>query len=228
MIKVEGKAGGKVRRMIRSLRRHRHDSDSHGCTEHRYHTSRGVEPIHAADDSTIIACTLTYAAPHDHRLVTTFPCPQMEDTELIRGIVLDKDWSHPQMAKDIKGGCCSIRNHGGTRNQACSLAAATARTLTTACTATVPSAADARMAILTCPFEPPKPKTKHRLDITSPEAYRALQVRVRHCDEAVLLLGWSSEPLPTLDFSHKAVHRHYHHHHHRFCRRRRPSISARW
>ena len=34
---------------------------------------------------------------------------------------------------------------------------------------------NARMAILTCPFEPPKPKTKHRLDITSPEAYRALQ-----------------------------------------------------
>jgi hypothetical protein len=33
----------------------------------------------------------------------------------------------------------------------------------------------AKMAILTCPFEPPKPKTKHRLDITSPAAYKALQ-----------------------------------------------------
>ncbi len=61
---------------------------------------------------------------------------KMEDTELIKGIVLDKDWSHPQMPKEIK---------------------------------------DAKIAILTCPFEPPKPKTKHRLDITSPEAYRALQ-----------------------------------------------------
>lgn len=60
----------------------------------------------------------------------------MEDTELINGIVIDKDFSHPQMPKTIK---------------------------------------DAKIAILTCPFEPPKPKTKHRLDITSPEAYRALQ-----------------------------------------------------
>lgn len=60
----------------------------------------------------------------------------MEDTELINGIVIDKDFSHPQMEKNIE---------------------------------------DARIAILTCPFEPPKPKTKHRLDITSPEAYRALQ-----------------------------------------------------
>ncbi len=61
---------------------------------------------------------------------------KMEDTELIRGIVLDKEWSHPQMPRTVD---------------------------------------DARIAILTCPFEPPKPKTKHRLDITSPEAYRALQ-----------------------------------------------------
>ena len=61
---------------------------------------------------------------------------KMEDTELVRGIVLDKDWSHPQMPKVVEG---------------------------------------ARMAILTCPFEPPKPKTKHRLDITSPEAYKELQ-----------------------------------------------------
>lgn len=61
---------------------------------------------------------------------------KMEDTELIQGIVLDKDWSHPQMPKTVE---------------------------------------NAKIAILTCPFEPPKPKTKHRLDITSPEAYRALQ-----------------------------------------------------
>jgi T-complex protein 1 subunit epsilon len=60
---------------------------------------------------------------------------KMDDTELIRGIVIDKDFSHPQMPKSIK---------------------------------------DARMAILTAPFEPPKPKTKHRLDITTPEAYAAL------------------------------------------------------
>uniref|UniRef100_A0A2K6KY01 CCT-epsilon n=1 Tax=Rhinopithecus bieti TaxID=61621 RepID=A0A2K6KY01_RHIBE len=33
---------------------------------------------------------------------------------------------------------------------------------------------DAEMAILTCPFEPPKPKTKHKLDVTSMD-YKALQ-----------------------------------------------------
>ena len=33
---------------------------------------------------------------------------------------------------------------------------------------------DAKMCILTCPFEPPKPKTKHKLDITSKEAYEKL------------------------------------------------------
>ena len=30
------------------------------------------------------------------------------------------------------------------------------------------------MAILTCPFEPPKPKTKHKLDIRSAEDYKKL------------------------------------------------------
>ena len=30
------------------------------------------------------------------------------------------------------------------------------------------------LGILTCPFEPPKPKTKHKLDITSKEAYDRL------------------------------------------------------
>lgn len=34
---------------------------------------------------------------------------------------------------------------------------------------------DAKIAILTCPFEPPKPKTKHKLDVTCVEDYKALQ-----------------------------------------------------
>ncbi|KAJ7030445.1 chaperonin Cpn60/TCP-1 family [Mycena alexandri] len=34
---------------------------------------------------------------------------------------------------------------------------------------------DARLAILTCPFEPPRPKTKHHLDITSVEEYNKLR-----------------------------------------------------
>ncbi|RYG54603.1 thermosome subunit [archaeon] len=61
---------------------------------------------------------------------------KMEDTELIRGLVLDKEWSHPQMPKDVE---------------------------------------DAKICILTCPFEPPKPKTKHQLNISTPEAFKALQ-----------------------------------------------------
>jgi T-complex protein 1 subunit epsilon len=63
------------------------------------------------------------------------PGGTLEDTALIDGIIIDKDISHPQMAKTIK---------------------------------------DAKMCILTCPFEPPKPKTKHKLDISSKEAYEKL------------------------------------------------------
>ncbi len=34
---------------------------------------------------------------------------------------------------------------------------------------------DAKLAILTCAFEPPKPKTKHKLDITTVEEFKKLQ-----------------------------------------------------
>ncbi|KAI9136706.1 putative T-complex protein 1 epsilon subunit [Paraphysoderma sedebokerense] len=60
----------------------------------------------------------------------------LADTTLVKGVVVDKDISHPQMPKVIR---------------------------------------NAKMAILTCPFEPPKPKTKHKLDITSVEEYKVLQ-----------------------------------------------------
>jgi T-complex protein 1 subunit epsilon len=60
---------------------------------------------------------------------------RLEDTMLVRGIVVDKEISHPQMAKMI---------------------------------------ADAKIAILTCPFEPPRPKTKHKVEITTPEQYMKL------------------------------------------------------
>merc|ERR1712125_129063 len=33
---------------------------------------------------------------------------------------------------------------------------------------------NAKMRILTCPFEPPKPKTKHKLDISTVEGYEEL------------------------------------------------------
>lgn len=66
------------------------------------------------------------------------PGGRLEETELIRGIVIDKEFSHPQMPKDLK---------------------------------------DVKLCILTCPFEPPKPKTKHKLDITSKDAYDRLYQR---------------------------------------------------
>lgn len=59
----------------------------------------------------------------------------LEDTALVNGIVLDKEFSHPQMPTEIT---------------------------------------DAKMCILTCPLEPPKPKTKHKLQITSADAYEEL------------------------------------------------------
>eukprot|EP01069_Polyplicarium_translucidae_P002542 Polyplicarium_translucidae@DN2060_c0_g1_i2.p1 len=64
------------------------------------------------------------------------PGGRLEETRLVRGIVLEKDLSHPQMQKETKG---------------------------------------AKIAILSCPFEPPKPKTKHKLDIRSAEDYKKLQ-----------------------------------------------------
>lgn len=59
----------------------------------------------------------------------------LADSSFIEGIVLDKDFSHPQMEKEIR---------------------------------------DAKVCILTCPFEPPKPKTKHGLEIKSAEDYNKL------------------------------------------------------
>lgn len=61
---------------------------------------------------------------------------RLEDTVLVRGVVVDKDFSHPQMPKKLE---------------------------------------NVKLAILTCPFEPPKPKTKHKLDVTSVDDYRALR-----------------------------------------------------
>merc|ERR1712166_190059 len=59
----------------------------------------------------------------------------IEESHFIEGIVIDKDFSHPQMDKEIK---------------------------------------DAKVCILTCPFEPPKPKTKHGIEIKSVADYEKL------------------------------------------------------
>jgi len=61
---------------------------------------------------------------------------QMEDSMLVKGVIIDKDFSHPQMPKELK---------------------------------------NVKIAILTCPFEPPKPKTKHKLDVQSVEDYKLLR-----------------------------------------------------
>ncbi len=43
-----------------------------------------------------------------------------------------------------------------------------------------------KLAILTCPFEPPKPKTKHKLDVTNVEDFRKLrQYEMDKFDEMV-------------------------------------------
>ncbi|KAF2452814.1 chaperonin containing TCP1 [Lineolata rhizophorae] len=60
----------------------------------------------------------------------------LEDSILVKGVVVDKDFSHPQMPSEVR---------------------------------------DAKLAILTCAFEPPKPKTKHKLDISSVDEFRRLQ-----------------------------------------------------
>ena len=71
----------------------------------------------------------------EHIKVEGKPGGTLENTVLIRGIVIDKDMSHPQMDKVVN---------------------------------------DARIAILTCPFEPPKPKTKHKIEISNAEDYAKL------------------------------------------------------
>lgn len=63
------------------------------------------------------------------------PGGRLEESCLVNGIVLDKDFSHPQMKKHLE---------------------------------------NPKVAILTCPFEPPKPKTKHTVQITSAEAMTEL------------------------------------------------------
>lgn len=60
---------------------------------------------------------------------------KLEESQLVKGVILDKNMSHPQMPSLVK---------------------------------------DAKLAILTCPFEPPKPKTTHKMDVTNAEDYRKL------------------------------------------------------
>merc|ERR1711902_126770 len=45
---------------------------------------------------------------------------------------------------------------------------------------------DVKIAILTCPFEPPKPKTKHKLDVGSVEDYKKLRDYEKECFETMV------------------------------------------
>eukprot|EP00965_Chrysotila_dentata_P168328 5558832-Pleurochrysis_carterae.AAC.1 len=87
---------------------------------------------------------------------------RLEDTKLVRGIVIDKDMSHPQMRKDIT---------------------------------------DAKICVLTCPFEPPKPKTKHKLELETVQAYTDMQAaekeyfldmirKVKACGANLVVCQW--------------------------------------
>merc|ERR1712151_466405 len=87
---------------------------------------------------------------------------RLEGTRLVRGIVIDKDMSHPQMTKDIR---------------------------------------DAKLCVLTCPFEPPKPKTKHKLELETVQAYQDMQVaekeyfvdmikKVKDCGANLVICQW--------------------------------------
>lgn len=50
---------------------------------------------------------------------------------------------------------------------------------------------DAKMAILTCAFEPPKPKTKHKLDVTSVEDYKKLRAYEKEKFEEMVKQVWN-------------------------------------
>merc|ERR1740138_2001305 len=87
---------------------------------------------------------------------------KLQDTRLVRGIVVDKDMSHPQMAKEIR---------------------------------------DAKLCVLTCPFEPPKPKTKHKLELETVQAYEEMQAaekqyfldmieKVKACGANLVICQW--------------------------------------
>lgn len=60
----------------------------------------------------------------------------VSDTRLVKGVVINKEFSHPQMEKKIENG---------------------------------------KIALLSCPFEPPKLKNKHTLLISSAEDYKSLE-----------------------------------------------------
>lgn len=114
---------------------------------------------------------------------------RLEDTQLVHGIVLDKEMSHPQVCvsvcvcEGVSGAGQGLERERQAQQPGQPLAvrpAPFARLGPPSVRAVlVPQMPkhleDVRLAILTCPFEPPKPKTKHKVDISSAEQFEALR-----------------------------------------------------
>ncbi|KFD67517.1 hypothetical protein M514_12085 [Trichuris suis] len=86
----------------------------------------------------------------------------LEDSMLVKGVLVDKPFSHSQMPKELR---------------------------------------NVKLAILTCPFEPPKTKTKTKLDIDTVEDYKKLTEyerktfetmvdQVKSCGASLALCQW--------------------------------------
>lgn len=65
---------------------------------------------------------------------------------------------------------------------------------------------DAKIAILTCPFEPPRPKTKHKLDIESVEEYKKLREYEREKFLEMIKMWVSSHSVVGADISQGQGH----------------------
>ncbi|ELW70154.1 T-complex protein 1 subunit epsilon [Tupaia chinensis] len=104
---------------------------------------------------------------------------RLEDTKLIKGVIVDKDFSHPQMPKPAavhrRTHCRAAIVPGHLQDSFGCVIISPFDRLFDDKSDPFEKVEDAKIAILTCPFEPPKPKTKHKLDVTSVEDYKALQ-----------------------------------------------------
>jgi len=89
-----------------------------------------------AVDSVLAVCDWEHKDVNfEHIKVTGKVGGRLEDTVLVKGIVVDKEFSHPQMPKQVE---------------------------------------NAKIALLTCAFEPERPKTKYEVNIDTAEKYMDL------------------------------------------------------
>jgi len=106
----------------------------------------------------------------------------IEDTRLIKGIVLEKEFSHPQMITrlsdegDNKEKKESVGNNGNVNGKSM-IGKSTTSSITSSATSSSASreVTNGKVAILSCPFEPPKLKNKNSLIIKTSGDYQALE-----------------------------------------------------